>query len=68
MNFAFSISDFGLWLAFTAVILLITSELMYSFPSLSGRIIVDRNRFRFAGLGCGVAFLLIVVVHLVGIS
>lgn len=66
MTFALSMSDVGMWLAFTTVILLITSELIYSFPALSGRLIVDRNRFRFAAFGCGVAFLLTVLAHLVG--
>jgi hypothetical protein len=65
MNFALSISDIGLWLAVTALILLITSESLYSLPGFSGRIIVDRNRFRLAAFGCGVAFLFTVVLRLV---
>jgi hypothetical protein len=65
MTFALSMSDIGLWLAVTAIILIITSELIYSLPGLSGRIIVDRNRFRLAAFGCGIAFLLTVVLRLV---
>lgn len=65
MNFALSMSDIGLWLAVTAIILIITSELIYSLPGLSGRIIVDRNRLRLAAFGCGIAFLFTVVLRLV---
>ena len=45
MWFTLSMSDISLWLAITAIILLITSELLYSLPDLSGRLTVDKNVF-----------------------
>ena len=39
-----SLSDISLWLASTAFILLITSELLYSLPEYSARILIDKNR------------------------
>jgi len=65
MDFALSTSDIALWLAVTAIILLITSELIYSLPGLSGRIIVDRNRLRLTAFACGIAFLITVVIRAV---
>lgn len=63
MTFPLSISDFSLWLAGTAIILLITSELLYSRPEISARIIIDKQRFRLVAFGCGLGFLATVVVR-----
>ena len=65
MTFALSMSDISLWLAVTAIILLITVELIYSQPGLSGRMFVDRSRFRLIAYGFGIALLFIVIVRLV---
>ena len=67
MFFPLSTSDLSLWLAVTAIILLITSELLYSAPGFSGRIAVDRNLLRIAALGCGLGFFLTVVMRVMGI-
>jgi hypothetical protein len=67
MWIALSISDISLWLAITAVILLVTSELLYSLPDLNGRLTIDKNRFRVTALGCGVGFLVTVLIHGLGI-
>jgi hypothetical protein len=58
-----SISDISLWLAITAIILLVTSELLYSLPDLHGRLTVNKNRFRYAALGCGAGFLATVFIR-----
>ncbi len=63
MNFPLSISDISLWLAVTAIILLITSELLYSSPKYSMQLLVERRYLRFAALGCGVAFMVTVVMR-----
>ena len=63
MSFPLSLSDISLWLAVTAIILLITSELIYSLPEISGRIMIDKNRFRLVALGCGLGFLVTVVMR-----
>jgi hypothetical protein len=58
-----SLSDISLWLAVTAIILLITSELLYSLPEISARMMIDKNRFRLVALGCGLGFLVTVVMR-----
>ena len=63
MIFPLSLSDIGLWLAVTAIILLITSELLYSLPEFSAHIVVDKKRFRLVALGCGLGFLVTVVLR-----
>ena len=58
-----SLSDVSLWLAVTAIILLITSELLYSLPEISARIMIDKTRFRLVALGCGLGFLVTVFLR-----
>lgn len=64
MSFPLSLSDISLWLAVTAIILLITSELLYSLPEISARIMIDKTRLRLAALGVGLAFLVTVVMRI----
>jgi hypothetical protein len=64
MAFPLSLSDISLWLAVTAIILLITSELLFSMPEYLGRLRIEKDRFRLAALGCGLAFLVTVVMRL----
>jgi hypothetical protein len=63
MNFPLSLSDISLWLAITAIILLITSELLYSSPKYSARIAIDKKLLRLAALGLGIGFLATVVMR-----
>ncbi len=63
MNFPLTVSDISLWLAITAIILLVTSELIFSLPEYSSRIMVDRNRLRQLAIGCGLGFLVTVVIR-----
>jgi VIT1/CCC1 family predicted Fe2+/Mn2+ transporter len=66
MIFPLSSSDISLWLAVTAVILLTTSELLYSSPDYSARIAVNRQFLRMAAIGCGLAFFVTVVMRIMG--
>ena len=66
MIFPLSLSDISLWLAVTAVILLTTSELLYSSPDYSARIAVNRQFLRMAAIGCGLAFFVTVVMRVMG--
>jgi ABC-type nitrate/sulfonate/bicarbonate transport system permease component len=59
-----SLSDISLWLAVTAIILLITSELIISSPGISARILIEKKRLRLAAVGCGLAFLVTVVMRI----
>ena len=63
MNFPLSASDISLWLAATAIILLITSELLFASPKLSQLIPVERKRLRLVAVGCGMGFLVTVVMR-----
>jgi hypothetical protein len=63
MIFPLSLSDISLWLAVTAIILLITSELLYSLPEISARIMIDKKRLRLAALGVGLGFLVTVAMR-----
>ena len=63
MIFPLTLSDISLWLAVTAIILLITSELLYSSPKYSARIMIDKKRLRLVALGLGLGFLVTVVMR-----
>ena len=66
MDFPLGFWDFGLWVAITAIILLVTSELLapyYGHTSL----VIDRGRMRIAALALGVVFLIFVVIRAAGI-
>ena len=64
MNFPLSLSDISLWLAVTAIILLVSSELLYSLPEYSARIMIDKKRLRLVAIGVGIAFLATVVMRI----
>ena len=64
MRFVLTASDISLWLAATAIILLITSELIYSSPEYSSRLRIEKKRLRLAALGCGLGFLVTVVMRI----
>jgi hypothetical protein len=66
MIFPLSIPDVSLWLAVTTIILLITSELLYSSPGYSARILLDKRMLRLCAMGCGLGFLVTVVMRVAG--
>jgi len=63
MIFPLSLSDISLWLAVTAMILLVTSELLYSLPEYSARIAINKKLLSFVALGVGIGFLVTVVMR-----
>lgn len=63
MHFPLSISDIGLWLAVTAIILLITSELITSSTGYLGTIVIDKKRLRLLALALGIGFMITVVMR-----
>ena len=63
MYFPLSIENVGLWLAVTAVILILTSEVLFSSPKYSVHFKVEKKRLRLAALGCGLAFLVTVLTR-----
>lgn len=64
--FPLSIPDLSLWLAVMAIILLITSELLYSSPGFASRVVLDKSLLRMFAMGCGVGFLVTVVMRVAG--
>jgi hypothetical protein len=63
MNFPMSIGDISLWFAFMAIILLVTSELVYSFTEYSGSIVIEKKRLRLVALALGIGFMITVVMR-----
>lgn len=64
MNFPLSVSDIGLWLAVTAIILLTTSELLSSSTGYPGSIVIEKKRLRLVALVLGAGFMITVIVRL----
>jgi hypothetical protein len=63
MMIPFTLSDLNLWLAAIAIILLITSELLNVSQEYSNRIPVSKTRMRIVAIGCGIAFLVTLVLR-----
>jgi len=66
MNFPLSFWDISLWLAFTAIILLITSEIISPFYGKT-KILINKKRLRNVALVMGIIFLITVVIRIYGI-
>ena len=65
MSFPLSIFDIGLWLAVTAIILLVTSELLSSSTTFLGDIVIERTRLRYVAIAVGTAFVFIVLLKII---
>ena len=65
MNFPLSMSDIGLWLAVTAIILLITSEFLSSPTSYLRDMAIERTRLRLVAIGAGLAFMVTVIIRII---
>ena len=63
MSFMLNMWDISLWIAVTALILLVTSELLVSYSDYLGDFVIDKTRLRTAALVLGVAFMVTVVLH-----
>ncbi len=68
MVFPLSISDVSLWLAVMAIILTITSELLYTSPGYSARLVIDKRFLRMVAVGCGLGFLVTVLMRFAGMT
>jgi hypothetical protein len=65
MNIPLTLLDLSLWLAATAIILLITSELLTTSQEYSSRILIHKTRLRFVAIGCGLAFLATIIFNFI---
>jgi hypothetical protein len=61
MKFPLSLSDIGLWLAVTAIILLVTSELLSTSSGQLGKVAIEKKRLRLIALALGICFMATVV-------
>jgi hypothetical protein len=68
MNFPLTTSDIGLWLAVTAIILLITSEFISTNTEYLSDIAIERDRLRLVAIGVGLAFMVTVILRIVQIQ
>jgi hypothetical protein len=65
MNFPLSLFDIGLWIAVTAIIVLITSELISPYSEHFGDFVIDKTRLRLVALLLGASFMVIVLLRVV---
>jgi hypothetical protein len=65
MRFPLSLLDIGLWLAIMAIILLMTSEALFSTTDYSRNIIIEKKRLRLIALGLGISFIITVIIRVV---
>lgn len=63
VRFPLTVSDVGLWLAVTAIVLLIASELLLSSMPYLADIVIDKKRLRLTALALGIGFLATVVMR-----
>jgi len=64
MKFPLSMSDISLWLAVTAIILLITSELLSATTEYARNILIEKKRLRLAALALGIGFMITVIIRI----
>jgi len=65
MYFPLSLWDISLWIAVTAIILLVTSELLAPYSDYFGDFVIEKTRLRIAALVLGAAFMFTVVLRAV---
>jgi hypothetical protein len=63
INIPLSLSSISLWLAVTAIVLLLTSEIITLLPEYSRRLLISKKSLRMLGTGCGFAFILVVIIQ-----
>jgi len=61
--FPLSLWDISLWIAITAIILLVTSELLASYSDYFGDFVIEKTRLRLAALILGAAFMVTVLLR-----
>jgi hypothetical protein len=66
MDFPLSFWDINLWLAITAIILLITSELISPYYGKT-RLLINKKRLKNVALAMSILFLITVAIRIYGI-
>lgn len=65
MYFPLSLWDVSLWVAVTAIILLVTSELLAPYSDHFGDFVIEKTRLRLAALALGAGFMVTVLLRVV---
>lgn len=65
MYFPLSLWDISFWIAVTAIILLVTSELLAPYSDYFGDFVIEKTRLRMVALVLGVAFMITVLLRVV---
>lgn len=65
MNFPLSLWDVSLWMAVTAIILLVTSELLAPYSDHFGDFVIEKTRIRLTALILGAAFMITVILRVI---
>lgn len=65
MQFPLSLWDISLWMAITAIILLVTSELLAPYSDYFGDFVIEKSRLRLAALVLGFAFMITVIYRVI---
>jgi hypothetical protein len=63
INIPLSLSIVSLWLAVTAIVLLLTAEIITLLPEYSRRMLISKKSLRIMGTACGLAFVLVVIIQ-----
>jgi len=63
MYFPLSLWDLSLWIAVTAIILLVTSELLAPYSDYLGDFVIEKKRLRIVALVLGAAFMVTVFLR-----
>jgi hypothetical protein len=63
INIPLSLYSISLWLAATALVLLLTSEMITLLPEYSRRTLINKKFLRVLGIGCGFAFVVVVIIQ-----
>ena len=65
MNFPLTLWDISLWIAVTAIILLVTSELLAPYSDIFGDFVIEKTRIRLTALALGAAFMATVALRVI---
>ena len=65
MNFPLGFYEISGWIAVTAIILLVTSELIGPYSEYFGDFVIEKARLRLAALILGAAFMVTVILRIV---
>ncbi len=64
MSFVFSLSDFGIWLAVSSLIMLTAVELTSPFYASKGHVSINRKKIRRVAFAFAIAFVAVALIRI----